>query len=240
MKILTTLAKWLFILCLPALLITAAIRIEFSSLRLYMDGFEKYNISQTTGLSEPELKKAANGLINYYFNSDKEYISLTVLKDGEPFELFNQREVGHLKDVKALVQLNSRLLLGTAIYIGVYAGMCLFWRRKRYWRNLARGTAIGGSITLGMIVALGVGSMVGSFDQLFLQFHFLAFTNELWMLDPTKDYLIMLFPEGFWFDAAMLFGQITTGAAGTLLAVALVYLRRTRRIKTPKDQPEAG
>jgi integral membrane protein (TIGR01906 family) len=240
MKILATLAKWLFILCLPTLLITAAIRIEFSSLRLYMDGFEKYNISQTTGLSEPELKKAANGLINYYFNSDKEYISLTVLKDSEPFELFNQREVGHLKDVKALVQLNSRLLLGTAIYIGVYAGMCLFWRRKRYWRNLARGTAIGGSITLGMIVALGVGSMVGSFDQLFLQFHFLAFTNELWMLDPTKDYLIMLFPEGFWFDAAMLFGQITTGAAGTLLAVALVYLRRTRRIKTPKDQPEAG
>ena len=240
MKILATLAKWLFILCLPALLITAAIRIEFSSLRLYMDGFEKYNISQTTGLSEPELKKAANGLINYYFNSDEEYISLTVLKDGEPFELFNQREVGHLKDVKALVQLNSRLLLGTAIYIGVYAGMCLFWRRKKYLRNLARGTAIGSAVTLGMIVALGVGSMVGSFDQLFLQFHFLAFTNELWMLDPTKDYLIMLFPEGFWFDAAMLFGQITTGAAGTLLAVALVYLRRTRGIKTPKDQPEAG
>jgi len=31
LKKLATLAKWLFILCLPALLITAAIRIEFSS-----------------------------------------------------------------------------------------------------------------------------------------------------------------------------------------------------------------
>jgi hypothetical protein len=39
----------------------------------------------------------------------------------------------------------------------------------------------------------------------------------------------MLFPEGFWFDAAMLFGQIITGVAGTLLAVALVYLRRSRK-----------
>jgi uncharacterized membrane protein len=49
------------------------------------------------------------------------------------------------------------------------------------------------------------------------------------MLDPTKDYLIMLFPEGFWFDAAMLFGQIITGVAVTLLVVSLVYLRRTRK-----------
>ena len=231
MKILATIAKWLFILTLPALIVTATIRIEFGSLWLYQNGFEKYNVSQTTGLSETELEKAARGLINYYFHSDEEYINLTVLKDGEPFELFNEREVGHLKDVKALVQLNSRLLMGTAIYIGIYAGMCLFWRRKKYWRSLAQGTAIGSTITLSMIVALGVGSMVGSFDRLFLQFHFLAFTNELWMLDPTKDYLIMLFPEGFWFDAAMLFGQITTGTAGTLLAVALVYLRRTRRAR---------
>lgn len=229
MKILANLAKWLFILTLPALLITATIRTEFGSLWLYKNGFEKYNISQITGLSETELEKAAIGLINYYFDSDEEFISLTVLKDGEPFELFNQKEIAHLRDVKALVELNSRLLLGTAIYIGIYAGMCLFWRRKKYWPRLALGTVIGSSITLGMIVALGVGAVVGSFDQLFLQFHFLAFTNDLWMLDPTRDYLIMLFPEGFWFDAALLFGQITTGVAGTLLAVSLVYLRRTRK-----------
>ncbi len=237
MKILATIAKWLFILTLPALIITATIRLEFGSLWLYQNGFEKYNVSQTTGLSETELKKAASGLINYYFHSDEEYISLTVLRDGEPFEIFNEREIDHLRDVKALVNLNSRLLMGTAIYIGVYAGMCLFWRIKRYWRNLARATVIGSSITLGMIVALGIGSMVGSFDRMFLQLHFLAFTNELWMLDPTKDYLIMLFTEGFWFDVAIIFGQIITGVAGTLLAVALVYLKRNRRIKTLKDQP---
>jgi len=229
MKILATIAKWLFILTLPALIITATIRIEFGSLWLYQNGFEKYDVSQTTGLSETELAKAASGIINYYFHSDEEYINLIVPKDGEPFELFNEREVAHLKDVKALVQLNSHLLMGTAIYIGVYAGICLFWRRKRYWRNLARATVTGSSITLGMIVALGVGSMVGSFDRLFLQFHFLAFTNELWMLDPARDYLIMLFPEGFWFDVAMLFGQITAGVAGTLLGVSAWYLRRARK-----------
>jgi integral membrane protein (TIGR01906 family) len=211
-------------------MITATIRLEFSSLWLYTNGFEKYKVSETTGISPAELEKAARGIIKYYFHSDEEYIRVTVLKDSQPFELFNEGEVGHLKDVKALLELNSRLLLGTAIYAGVYAGMCLWWRRGRYRRGLVKGASIGSIITIAMIAALGIMSLVGSFDQLFLQFHFLAFTNELWLLDPAKDYLIMLFPEGFWFDAAMLFGQITTGVSGTLCGLSAWYLHKRRAL----------
>ncbi len=231
MRVLGIVAKVLFVLCLSILLVTASIAFEFNSLRLYKNGFQKYSVSQTTGLAEVELEKAATGLISY-FNSDEEYISLTVVKDGKPFELFNQQEVAHLRDVKGLVQLNYRLLLGTAIYVGVYAGISLFWRRKKYWRRLAWGVIGGSGITLGMILALGIGSTILDFGQLFTQFHFLAFTNELWMLDPTKDYLIMLFPEGFWYDAAMLFAKITIGVAATLGGVAGGYLWTTRRRAT--------
>ena len=228
MRILGIAAKVLFIICLSTLLVSATIAFEFNSLWLYKNGFQKYNVSQTTGLAEVELEKAARGLISY-FNSDEEYISLTVVKDGKPFELFNQREVAHLKDVKGLIQLNYRLLLGMAIYVGAYAGICLFWRRKKYWRRLAWGVVGGSSTALGMMLALGIGSTILDFGQLFTQFHFLAFTNELWMLDPTQDYLIMLFPEGFWYDAAMLFGQISAGAAGTLCGVAGGYLWKKRK-----------
>jgi len=221
--------KVLFMVCLSILVVTATIAFEFNSLWLYKNGFQKYNISQTTGLAEAELDKAARGLISY-LNSDEEYISLTVIKDGRPFELFNQREVAHLKDVKGLIRLDYRLLLGTAIYVGVYAGICLWWRRRRYWRRLAWGVVGGSSIALGMMLALGIGSTVLDFGQLFTQFHLFAFTNELWMLDPTRDYLIMLFPEGFWYDIAMLFAKIITlGIAGTLCGVAGRYLWRTRR-----------
>jgi integral membrane protein (TIGR01906 family) len=181
-------------------------------------------------LAEAELEKAAAGLISY-FNSDEEYISITVVKDGQPFELFSQREVAHLKDVKQLVRLDYRLLLGTAIYVGAYAGVCL-WRRRKSRQRLARAVIIGGSIALGMIVAMGVGSTIQGFDQLFTQFHFLAFTNEFWMLDPSRDLLIMLFPEGFWYDASMLFGGIVAGVAGILIGVAGGYLWRARRVKS--------
>ena len=198
-----------------------------NSLWLYESGFLKYNVSLTTGLTEEELEKAAEGLISY-FNSDEEYISLTVMKDGKPFELFNEKEVIHLKDVKGLFWLDYRLLLGTLIYVLAYAGVSLFRRRKRHWRRLAWGVVGGSSITLALMLVLGVGTLL-NFDQLFLLFHLISFANELWLLDPTKDYLIMLFPQGFWYDAALFCGGITTGLAIILGGVAGVYLRRTRQ-----------
>ena len=226
MKILAIGAKWLFVLSLPVLLLTASIAWAVNSSWLYKSGFERYDVSQTSGLAESELEKAAAGLISY-FNSAEEYISLTVEKDGEPFELFKQREVVHLRDVKGLIRLDYQVLLGTLVYVLAYAGICLF--RRRNWRRLARGVVGGSGIALGMIIALGVGSTIQGFGQLFTQFHFIAFTNELWMLDPTKDYLIMLFPQGFWYDTTLICAGITAGLAIILGGVSggyLIYLRK--------------
>ncbi len=226
MKGLIIAAKWIFILCLPILLLTASIGWEVNSQWLYKYGFEKYNVSQTTGLAEKELEEAATGLISY-FNSGETYISLTVIKDSETFELFNQREVVHLKDVKGLIWLDYWVLLGTLIYTLSYAGVSLFWRRGRYWRQLAWGVVGGGGITLALMLALGLGALF-NFDQLFYQFHLLSFSNEFWQLDPTRDYLIMLFPQGFWYDAAIFCAGITVGLAVILGGVAGGYLWTTK------------
>ncbi len=225
MRILGIAAKWLFMLCLPILLLTASIGGTVNSLWLYKYGFDKYNVSQTTGLAETELEKTAIGLISY-FNSNEEYISLTIIKDGEPFELFNEKEVIHLKDVKGLIWLDYWVLLGTLIYTLAYASISLLWRKD--WRRLAWGVVGGGGITLALMLALGLGTLLG-FDQLFWQFHLISFTNELWQLDPTKDYLIMLFPQGFWYDATVFCTLITVGLAIILGGVAGGYLLFTRR-----------
>jgi len=227
LRILGIAAKWLFMLCLPVLLLTASLGWAANSLWLYKYGFEKYDISQATGLADSELDKAAAGLIGY-FNSGEEYISLTVIKDGEPFELFNQREVIHLKDIKGLIWLDYWVLLGTLVYVLAYAGVCLFWRKRRYWRRLAWGVVGGGGITLAFMLALGLGILFG-FSQLFWQFHIFFFTNEFWLLDPTKDYLKMLFPDGFFYDAALFCALGTAGLAVILGGVSGGYLIFTRR-----------
>jgi integral membrane protein (TIGR01906 family) len=226
LRILGIAAKWLFILCLPVLLLTASIGGTVNSAWLYKYGFNRYGISQTTGLAEEELNKAATKLIDY-FNSGEEYIDLVVEKDGEPFVLFNEREVGHLKDVKGLIRLDYTVLLWTFVYSLVYTLATLFYRRGTYRRHLAWGLVGGGGTTLVLMLALGLGTLLG-FDQLFLQFHLLSFANELWQLDPTKDYMIMLFPRGFWYAAFLLWAGTTAGLAIILGGVGGLYLKKKR------------
>ena len=227
LKILVIAAKWIFMLCLPILLLTASTGWAVNSQWLYKYGFEKYNVSQTTGIAEVELEKAATGLISY-FNWGDEHISLTVIKDGEPFELFNQREVVHLRDVKGLIRLDYWVLLGTLIYTLSYAGVSLFWRRKRHWQRLTWGIISGSGITLALMLAIGLGILL-NFDELFYQFHLLSFTNEFWQLDPTRDYLIMLFPGDFWYDAAIFCALATASLAIILGGMAGGYLLVSRR-----------
>ena len=230
MKALGIAAKWVFMLCLPFLLFTASLGWAINSLWLYNYGFEKYGISQATGLDDLELEKAAAGLVSY-FNSDEEYISLTAIKDGEPFELFNYRETIHLKDVKGLIWLDYWVLLGTLVYVLAYAGVCLFWRKPAYWRRLARGVVGGSGITLCLMLALGLGSLFG-FNSLFWQFHVISFTsNDFWLLDPTKDYLKMLFPDGYFYDVVLFCTLGVAGVAVILGGVSGAWLRFSKRGK---------
>jgi len=230
MKALGIAAKWVFMLCLPFLLFTASLGWAINSLWLYNYGFEKYGISQVTGLSDTELDKAASGLVSY-FNSDEEYISLTVIKDSQPFELFNYREIIHLKDVKGLIWLDYWVLLGTLVYVLAYAGVCLLWRRPKYWRHLARGVVGGSGITLGFMLALGLGSLFG-FNSLFWQFHVISFTsNDFWLLDPTKDYLKMMFADGYFYDVVLFCTLGVAGAAVILGGVSGLWLWFSKRGK---------
>ncbi len=226
-RILVITAKWLFILCLPALLLTTSIGLAVNSQWLYEYGFDKYDVGQTTSLADAELDKAASGLISY-FNSDEETIDLTVVKDGQPFTLFNQKEVAHLKDVKGLIWLNYWVLLGTGIYVLLYAAVSLCWLTKECWRRLAVSVVGGSGLTLGLMLVLGIMAML-DFNRFFLQFHLISFANDLWQLDPTKDYLIMLFPQGFWYDATIFCALVTVGLAVVLAGVAGGYLLIMRR-----------
>ena len=203
------------------MLLTASIAWSVNSAWLYEYGFTKYNISQQTGLAPSELDKAASGLIQY-FNSGDENINLKVVKDGKSFELFNQREVVHLRDVKNLFWLDYRVLLGTTIYVLSFAVIYLFRRKGR--RRLARSFVTGCGLSLAIILALGLGAII-NFDQLFLQFHLLSFANDFWQLNPTKDYLIMLFPQGFWYDSTLFCALATVVGALVLGGVSVWYLR---------------
>jgi len=207
-KALKAITGILFIICIPILLLTTDLRFAANDIRLYEYGFNKYEVSAATGLDNEELLSVADQMVTY-FNSDEEFLDV---------ELFNQREVAHLKDVKGLIQLDYRLQLASLAYIVVYAVINFVLRRGAFWRDLARRLIWGGATTIALLAVLGLWAVI-DFDSLFLLFHLVSFRNELWQLSP-GDKLLLLFPQGFFNDAALFVAAAAIGEAIIIGGVA--------------------
>ena len=204
MKIARVAARWLFIICFPLLLLTSTVSLSASSIHVYEYAFDKYGISEVTKIERGQLSEVARRLIDY-FHSEVETPQIKVVNEsGEEFELFHDYELVHLRDVKGLFQLDYRIQVASLAYIVIYSLLFLLWKKGR-WQSLAKQITWGSALTLALIAVLGIASIF-NFEQLFVQFHLISFSNPYWMLDPSKDYLIMLFPEGFWQDIAFLGG----------------------------------
>ena len=78
-------------------------------------------------------------------------------------------------------------------------------------------------LTISLTGMIGLFSLLG-FDRLFLYFHLVSFSNDLWILDPSRDYLIAMFPQGFFFDATMLIAGLVV-IQGLILAMLPRVLR---------------
>jgi integral membrane protein (TIGR01906 family) len=92
---------------------------------------------------------------------------------------------------------------------------------------LAEVVLWGGGLTLGLMLILGIGALFG-FNDLFWQFHIISFSNDFWLLDPNTDYLVMLFPNGFWYDATIFITLLTATGAIITGGGGLYYIRKSK------------
>ena len=227
MRYVQIIARVLFISCIPVFLLSGFIAVAINSQWLYEHSFNTYGVEETTGIEKAELEKAATQVI-LYFNSSDEYLSVTVVKDGEDFVLFNEKEVAHMKDVKALVRLDYYVLLGTGLFILLYIAVNSYYRKREFMRPLLTSLFRGGSITIGLILILGI-MAVADFNVFFTAFHMISFANDFWLLDPNTDYLIMLFPGGFWYDCVVYIAIAVAVSALIIAGVSWWYMKKQEK-----------
>ena len=216
----------LFVVAVPLFLVTASVTWAFNDSGVYRSGFEKYDVSRITGITDSDLLQVSAD-IRSYFNSGKEPLQLRTRIFGVERELFNAREITHMHDVKGLVQGVYLIAAVTAFYLIAAAAVGVMRHRRAFARIVARRLLWGGGLTLALILAVGLFALLG-FDTLFLKFHQLSFANDLWQLDRRTDYLVVLFPQDFWFDAtirvatrAVIGALLITGVSGGYV----LYLR---------------
>lgn len=214
----------LFIALVPILLIATSARWVINFPGLYSYGFDKYNIPAYTGIERDDLIDSAAQLRDY-FNNDQVFLYIRTFVRGVLTEsLYNQREIDHMKDVKDLVKGVYRVQEVILLYMVAFVAVGFYFRRKEFWPSLGRYVSRGGIVTLALVVVVGLLSLV-AFQQLFLLFHLVSFSNDFWLLDPRTDYLIAMFPQNFFFDATMLIA-FSTIVGAIIFAAAPPLIRR--------------
>jgi len=215
----------LLVVALPLTLVVTNIRFAASEVRVYDYPVREYNVAATTRIPQDELLRANRELVTYFKADHPAPLRIVVSNiDGEQEQLFNARETVHLADVRDLFQ---ALFTVQTLLVALTLGLAVVLLASSPVRLLARALATGAAFTLALVAASAVLAYAG-FEDAWRQFHFLAFTNDLWELDPDTDHLIQMFPQGFWFDITLLIGAFTMLEALLIGGVSGVYLYLTR------------
>ncbi len=209
-KRLLWLGKAYLIVVFPFVLVLAAARIVMSPLFLQIE----YNLPgfppDPFGFTQQDRLNYAPYAVNYLLNGEGiDYLADLKFPDGTL--LYQADELRHMRDVKALTQ----IAFGAAFVAGLIALADAYYLSRR--KSLSRPLMYGAMVTLAIVAAIIVGALV-DWDGFFVGFHELFFQNGTWYF-PTNDTLIRLFPEQFWFDAALSIGGITVLTCVIVLAV---------------------
>lgn len=218
-------ASILLAIVLPIILFTSAIETAVFDKAFYMDQMEKNQVIENTGIYPPDVDLVVDQIIAYLSN---ERVSFDIEARIAPPEatnvsqrevIFNDQEISHMTDVRQLL----------TVALGLRDFCLLLFLISFLYLLKVDQQAIGKSIFWGNLTALILLVLVGlafllNFQEVFILFHRLFFTNDLWILDPAKDRLINIVPEAFF---VALINQIivyitafiglTTIASGTYL-----------------------
>lgn len=210
-------AGWVAPVALGLLLVTTTVRCAAESLPLYETLFERHAVSERTGITPEGLAHVGREVQGYFASSGNDPLSVTVRINGVPRTLFNENEVSHMADVKALFLRVYRVQWMSAAVL-VALGLVAGWRlRREAFLIVASWLRRGAVLTAAVILVLGLLSVV-AFQQVFTLFHYIGFPQGNWAFDPRTEYLVRVFPFGFWRDITLFIG------VAVLLESAVVWL----------------
>lgn len=205
-----TLLGWLVTLVIPFVLLFTSMRLlltpAFVNIEYRMPGFPE----DSFGMTMEQRLRYTPIMLEYLLNDQgTSFLADQTFDDGSP--LLNEREVGHMKDVKDLsrIVLNVWMLL-LALLVGTGA---VAWRFG-FFTQFSAWLVRGGQLTIGLIVTILI-FVALSFNALFTAFHRIFFTGDSWLFQYS-DTLIRLFPIRFWQDVFIALGVLTILGAGLL------------------------
>ena len=190
-----------YILWVPVILSISFEIITFSDW-IYTYNWSRNNISNNTGLSITELNHSSNS-IKDYFKNDLEKLEIIITQNNNNYHLFKDREIDHMVDVKSIIQSTLLFEKVGGILLIIFLIMLFYNQKLKTIEENIRKIILKSFFLWGAFLSIIIFGMMVNFNYTFILFHKLLFRNDLWILNPRTDFLLMMFPQRFFLEIAI-------------------------------------
>ena len=198
------------IVALAGLILSFSIAVPILLRPFYYVQIDALDLPERTGWSEETIREAYDQVLDF-----------CVL--GKPFGTgqlaWSESGRSHFADVRGLFLLDFAVLGVTGVAVLLLLALRLT-KKLSFHRFLGRGPGFWAGITAGGLVLVTAGLAALDFQRAFVVFHAIFFPGkDNWIFDPATDQIILVMPEIFFRNCAILIGVVLlTCCVGLVLA----------------------
>lgn len=214
------------------LVLTASIAAPLLCRPFYYAHIEALDLDGYTGLSVAQIKQAFDQVMDYCLGLRSDFAA-GVLP-------FSQSGASHFADVRVLFLLD---LWVAAISLAALVVLFVIGRKRKLTPAplLGHGPGFWAAIGLGGLFLIVGGLAATNFDRAFVVFHSLFFPGKTnWLFDWRTDPIILLLPETFFRNCAILILALLIFWCVVLIAADLLAQCRRRKRTPPPAFPCSG
>ena len=188
----------------------------------YYSQYVKNDTPENTDISLDDLMSITDEM-QLFLQGERTDFNIYATVAGTYQSVFTQDEQSHMMDVQVLF-LRFRLIrnLSVGVIVLLAAFMIVKYRYRMY--RILRTAGIIDLVLLCLLLISGV----FFFEQMFIAFHYLFFTNMNWSFDPLHSVLINMVPEEFFIAAAT---RIAAYSTAFFMIIAVIFAQLARKIK---------
>lgn len=215
----------------PIIIFISGIEAAVFDKAFYMDQMGKNQVTENTGIYPPDMELVVNEITSY-LKGDRADFDIKARLAPENAKnvvasesIFNEKEITHMDDVRDLL-LFFLGLRDAAIILALIAFLILL---KYNWQAIIKALFYGSATFMVVFLVVGA-SFVFNFNDTFILFHQLFFSNDSWLMDPSTDRLIWIVPEPFFFAMiGRMVIYILVPLALTTLGTGLVLINEKKK-----------
>jgi len=211
-------------ICLLVLIVCQSIIIPTFFLPFFRQQYASQEIAEYIGMTDEDLMYVTVELLDYMRARRDSLDGIRATVGGVEQEFFSQRDKDHMIDVRVLY---DRLFMVRNVSFFAFIGMILLMAitKTKVLHYLARCSREVMAVFLLLAVVIAVIIAI-DFDRAFEVFHLIFFDNDLWILSPPRDRLVMMVPTQFFINISIFIGSLMASMPIITIIASTVYLRR--------------